>query len=181
MIFVVCDGHVGLLVGSALEPRAGGMIAAVNLRVAVLAGASRQALAAGTTGQLADRCRLIGAEESAGMPDRQVMALLAKVGPCGDEELVVIGAMYGVAVGAVLAYRCVFPQERPAFFGVAGVSDGVGTFRFQQRFGGTAVRIVAVDAGHLAFGKRHMGSLVEFGALLLVARRAGLVDAALGE
>ena len=106
------------------------MIAAVNLRVAILAGAARHALAGSTARQLPRCCGLIGAEECPRVPDRQVVALLAKVGSCCDQQLVVIGAMDCVAVGAVLTHGCVLPQERPALFGVAGVAHDVGAFRF---------------------------------------------------
>jgi len=41
------------------------------------------------------------------------------------------------------------------------------------------VGVVAVFAGHLAFNHRHVGSLAELGALLLVTGQAGLGDACL--
>lgn len=157
------------------------MITAVNLRVAILAGASGQTLTGSAAGQLPCGGGLIGAKERPGMPDRQVVTLLAKVGSCRNQQLVVIGAMYGVAVGAVLAHWRMFPKERSALFGVAGVADDIGAFRLQQRLGGATVRIVTVDARHLAFRQRHVRSFVEFGALLLVTGCAGVVDVTLGE
>src|SRR3546814_13691807 len=43
-----------------------------------------------------------------------------------------------------------------------------------------AVRVVAVDAGHLAFGQRHVRAAVELLADVPVAGRAGFVDRLLG-
>jgi hypothetical protein len=37
-----------------------------------------------------------------------------------DEQRRDVGAVRGMAIGAVLGYRLMFPQERPAFFGMAG-------------------------------------------------------------
>ena len=157
------------------------MIAAVNLRVAILAGASGQTLTGSAAGQLPCSGGLIGAEEPPGVAYRQVVALLAKVRSRCDQQLVVIGAVHGVAVGAILSHWSVLPKERPALFGVAGVANHVGAFRFQQRPGGAAMRIVAINARHFAFRQRHVGTLVKFGALLLVATRAGVVDVVLGQ
>lgn len=153
----------------------------MNLRVAILAGASRHTLAGCAAGQLTRRRRLIGAEKRPGMTDRQVVALLAKVGSCCDQQLVVIGAMHGVAVGAVLTHGGVLPQERPALFGVTGVANDVGAFGFQQGLGGAAVWIMAIHARHFPFWQRHVRALVEFSALLLVTARAGFIHRALGE
>ena len=180
-MIVPCDAHGGPLVLSALKPCASRMIAAVYLHMTILAGAARQTLTGRTARQLTRCRRLIGAEKLPGMSGRQVMTLLAKVRTCCHQKLVVIGAMHGMAVGAILAHRCVLPQKRPALFGMAGVANDIGTFRLQQWLGGAAMRIVAVDARHPAFRQWHVRSLVEFGALLRMAARTGIVDATLGQ
>ena len=93
------------------------MVAAVHLRVAVLARASDHARALPATEKRAGG-RLSITVERAVVPDGQVVALLAQIRPRGDEELVVIGAVWLVTADAVLTDRRVFPQHRPAFLGV---------------------------------------------------------------
>ena len=115
--------------------------------------------------------------ERAAMTYREVVALLAKVGTRPHEQLVMVGTMRLVTVDATLADRRVFPEERPPLFGVAGVADVVDGIGVQQGTGRRAVRVVAVDAGHLALWKRHVRTLAELRTLLLVTLEAGLGDA----
>jgi hypothetical protein len=59
---------------------------------------------------------------------RGCVALLAQPGLPGNQQIFVIGAMRRMAVGAILAYRRVFPQQRAAFLGMAVISgfiDGI--------------------------------------------------------
>ena len=108
------------------------------------------------------------------MTYRQVVALLTQVRTRPDEELVVVGPVRLMTVQAALAHRRVFPEERSPLFGVTGVADLVDGIGIQQRPGRRAVRVVAVDAGHFAFGQRHVRAPAELGALLLVALVTGL-------
>ena len=108
------------------------------------------------------------------MTYRQVVALLTQVRTRPDEELVVVGPMRLMTVQTVLTHGRVFPEERPPLFGVtrvAGFVDGVGV---QESTCRRAVRVVAVDAGQLSFGQRHVRTPAELGALLLVALVTGL-------
>src|SRR5262245_31918368 len=111
------------------------------------------------------------------MTDRQVVALLTKVGTRPYEQLVVVRTMRLVTVDTTLANGRVLPEERPALFGVAGVADVVDGIGLQQRSRRRAVRVVAVDARHLALGQRHVRALAELCTLLLVTLVAGLGDA----
>ncbi len=79
------------------------------------------------------------------------MALLTKQRGADFQQPGLGGPMGGMAVGAVIPDRGVFPKERPAFFGMtskAGLVD-IGLdehFRAER-----SVRIVAVRTGGLAF------------------------------
>src|SRR5262245_16926380 len=108
------------------------------------------------------------------MAYRQVVALLTQVRTRPDEQLVMVGTMRLMTVETTFADRRVFPEERSPLFGVTGVANFVDGIRVQERAGGRAVRVVAVDAGHLAFGQRHVRTPTELGTLLLVALVAGL-------
>ena len=50
---------------------------------------------------------------------------LAQPGPAVLQQIFVIGTMRDMAIGAVFGHRLVFPQERPAFLGVAVVAGFV--------------------------------------------------------
>ena len=84
--------------------------------------------------------------------------------------------MWVMAVEATLAHGSVFEQKRPALLGMAAVTHIVDAVGLQQRCGGRAVRVVAIDATDLAFEQRHVGALVELRTLHLVAGKAGLAD-----
>ena len=98
------------------------MITAVNLHVAVLAGALDDARALATAKRGAFR-RLSGAEELTGMAAGGVVTLLTEIRPGGDEQLLVIGTVRLVAVQTAVTNRGVFPNERPSTLGMAGVTD----------------------------------------------------------
>src|SRR5688572_33336258 len=57
--------------------------------------------------------RLAVPVERAAVPDRQVVTLLAQIGPRPYQQLVMVGAMRLVTVDAALADGRVLPEERP--------------------------------------------------------------------
>jgi len=69
-----------------------------------------------------------------------------------------------------------FEQEWSALFRVAAVTKLVDAVGLEQRVGGRTVRVVAIDATHLAFQQRHVRALVELSALCLVAGKTSLAD-----
>ena len=71
-----------------------------------------------------------------------------------DQQFLVIRAMRDVTVHAVLAHRCVLPQERTALLGVAGVALVVDRDGVDHLGRLSPVRVVAVVAGDLAFADR---------------------------
>lgn len=78
------------------------------------------------------------------------MALLAQPGlPC-DQQIGVVRPVSGVAVGAVFLYRCVLPQERPAFFSMAVITLFIDRIAIQVARPGRAVWLVAIGAGQQA-------------------------------
>ena len=111
------------------------------------------------------------------MAYRQVVALLTQVRTRPNEQLVMVGTMRLMTVETTFANRRVFPEERSPLFGVTRVANLVHGIEVQKRAGRRAVRVVAVDAGHLAFGQRHVRTLAKLGALLLVTLETGLRDA----
>ena len=163
----------GLASGSALEALTSRMIAAMDLRVAVLAGAPDHAWTLSSSLQRTGG-RLPVPVERAVMTDRQVVALLAQVRARPDEQLVMVGTMWLMAVQTAFANWRVFPEKRSPLLGVACVAHVVDGIRVQERARRRAVRVVAVDAGHLAFGQWHVRAPAELGALLLVTLDAGL-------
>lgn len=149
----------------------------MNLAVAVLTGSTRQSL----VGAKPSCCELISPIQGRIVAKRQVVALLAQEGSLGYQQLVVIRAMWGMAIGTVLAHRSVLPQERATLLRMAGVTQRIGAFGLQQRLGSAAMWVVAIHTGHLAFVQGHVRTLVEFVALLLMTGFAGVVDGALGQ
>ena len=152
----------------------------MDLRVAVLARASDHAWTLSSPQQRTGS-RLPLSVEGAVFTHRQVVAFLTKVGARPHEQLFMVGTMRLMTVDAIFADGRVFPEERPPLFGVAGVADVVDGIGVQQGTGRRAVRVVAVDAGHLAFGQRHVRTLSEFGTLLLVTLGSSLGDALPGQ
>ena len=66
----------------------------------------------------------------------------------------VVTAVGVVTQSTVFAHRGVFPQYRPAFFGVAGVAGIVDAGFGQLKFIQTAVGIVTIRARHLTKPQR---------------------------
>ena len=61
-----------------------------------------------------------------------------------------VAAVRPVAQGTVLGGRRVFPQERPAFFGMAQIAGQVDARALEQEIVVAIVRVVAAAAGHAA-------------------------------
>src|SRR5262245_8084396 len=104
------------------------MIAAMDLRMAVLAGAPDHAWTLSSPLECTGS-RLPIPVERAVMTHRQVVTLLTKVRTRAHEQLVVVGTMRLMTVEAALADRRMFPEKRTPLLGVAGVAhvvDGIG-------------------------------------------------------
>jgi hypothetical protein len=144
----------------------------MDLRVAVLTGTPDDARTLSSSQQRTGS-RLSVSVECAVMAYRQVVALLTQIGTRPDEELVVVGTMRLMTVETTLADGRVFPEERSPLFGVTRVANLVHGIEVQKSAGRLAVRAVAVDAGHLSFGQRHVRTPAKLGALLLVTLVAG--------
>ena len=73
-----------------------------------------------------------------------------------------------VTVGAVLGDRLMFPEKRPAIFGVTGRAGFIDGVFNQLRRGRRTVRRVARGAGHRAFAQRMMRRLQKIAVLRLM-------------
>ena len=105
---------------------------------------------------------------------RAVMALLAQKWRDRLEQRRNVGAVRGMAIVAVLGHRLMFPQKRPAFFGMAGIT-GFGDRIFVQQFRTSrTMRVMAVGTGRLALRNRVMGKFERLRALLFMAGKADL-------
>ena len=82
-----------------------------------------------------------------------------------------------MAQGAVLNYRIVFPQERPAFFRMAGIAIVVNRVLLQTSWSHPAMGVVAVTANQLVFANRMSRHLVGLGPNVFMA---GVTDFSLG-
>lgn len=102
---------------------------------------------------------------------------LAQEGAWGRQQLFLIRAVRAVAVEAAFAYRGVFPDEGAALLLVAAVAGLVHRIRLEQGLRRRAMRVVAIDAGHLPFGQGHVRALAELHALLLMTAVASLGNA----
>src|SRR4051794_5241920 len=101
------------------------------------------------------------------------MAFGAEPRPRHFQHVFGIAAVGVVTAQAIFPYRGMFEKERSPLFGMALVASVVDRVFLQHRFGGAAVRIVAVRAGHLAFAQRHVGRAEDLRATILVALEAG--------
>ena len=110
------------------------MVAAMDLRVAILAATADHARVGSTALKRCCRC-LIRAEELARVQRRRVVALLAEIRARGGEQLVVVGSVRLVTIGTALTHRRVFPKHRAAFFSVARVTNFVDAVGLEQRRG----------------------------------------------
>lgn len=110
------------------------------------------------------------------------VALLAQPRLPANQQVLEIGAMGCMAIGAIFLHRRVFPQERTAFLGMAVIAGLVEGVARQQCRPGAAVWLMAIGAGDQPgichrLGRtlnRVMGLTQELGALFLVALVAHL-------
>ncbi|MEX2468614.1 MAG: hypothetical protein WD396_02555 [Pseudohongiellaceae bacterium] len=104
------------------------------------------------------------------------MALLAEEGRTGSHQPPVRGAVWRMAAAAVLGYRCMFPQKRPAFFGMAIKALLIECEGCQFSRTGATVWCMTVSAGHLPGTQWMAGGLKNFRSLALMTVRALLID-----
>ena len=78
------------------------------------------------------------------------MALLAQPGGPADQQVRVVRTVRRVAVGAIVLYRRMLPQERPAFLCVAVIALFIDRVTLQVAGSGRTVWLVAVRAGQQA-------------------------------
>src|SRR3954471_21787648 len=152
------------------EEVAGRVIRAVNLRVALDAGASRDAVAARVhLGLVVDRRRVAARN----------MAALAQHRQLGDQQPLVVRSVRVVTGDAALAGHLVIPQERTALLGVAGRARFVDGVAFTQHLHVLRpVRIVAGRALHLVTVQapdRHVRRALHLVHLGPVALHAGFL------
>ena len=88
------------------------------------------------------------------------------------QQLGVAGPVRFMAVGAVLHYRWVFPQEGAAPFGVACQAVFVDRALPELAGIGRAVRIMATATGHLPFPVRHVRGALQLRPPHLVTAQA---------
>ncbi|OGA19145.1 MAG: hypothetical protein A3G25_06580 [Betaproteobacteria bacterium RIFCSPLOWO2_12_FULL_63_13] len=105
------------------------------------------------------------------------MALLTQKRARRHEQGLLTRTMRFVAVKAILAHRGMLPDEGTALLSVACVTHVVCRVRIEQRARQGAVRVVAAHARHLSLWQRHMGTLAELGALLLMTGITGFGNA----
>src|SRR5688572_8359782 len=110
----------------AVEARAGGMVRAMDLRVAVAAVAVHRALVR------ARAARQVGARHQVGGVEHVRVALLAEERARDREQALVARAVRHVAAEAVLAHRRVLPDERAALLRVAAVAQLVHRIGLEQ-------------------------------------------------
>lgn len=110
----------------------------------------------------------------AGMAGRR-MALLAQRGRPLDQHGLVVAAVRPVAQGAVLGSRRVFPQEWPAFFGMAQIAGQIDARALQQEIVVAIVRVVATAAGHAAEPQWMAAGFKGVGAFLGMAGKTGFL------
>lgn len=116
----------------------------MNLAMAIKAVLTQQILIGAATGQALTAVGLAGVE-------CRGMALLAESGSTGGQQRLIDGAMRLVTQAAILRSRGMFPEEGTAFVGVAAETIVIDRNLTQRRMTNTAVGVVAVHAGGLAF------------------------------
>src|SRR5258706_15479621 len=83
---------------------------------------------------------------------------LAQYRTRGDQELLVVGAVRRMAIKTTVPHGRVLEEEGSALLGMTGKADFIHAVGLHQRLGRAAVRIMAVDPGHLVFQERHVRS-----------------------
>ena len=102
------------------------------------------------------------------------MTLLAQLRALAVEQCGMVRTMHVVAQGTILRDREVFPQKGPALLCMTGVAVLVHCQLLQGGRSGTAMRIVAVAANHLALTDGMPGSPEGLGTDILVTLEADL-------
>ena len=90
------------------------------------------------------RTRQVRGAERVGVVTASVVAVLTQERQAILEQAGLVGPVRNVAVRAVFADWLVLPQERTAFFCMAGVAGVVNCVFFQQFWPNRAVRVVTV-------------------------------------
>src|SRR5690348_5739490 len=128
-----------------VEHRSGWIVGTVDVGVAGQAGATDQPLVrGGPAGESHPGQQVVGMT-------RHGVALLAQHRRRQREQRLLAGAVRVVASQAVLAYRRMFEQERPALLGMARVAGLVHGIGLDEIRGERPVRVVAIHARHLSF------------------------------
>jgi hypothetical protein len=102
------------------------------------------------------------------------VALLAEPGSFGLKKSVMLGAVGGMAVEAILPDRGMFPEKWPLLFRVAGQAILVDRGLLEKGRAQAPVGVMAVGATHLALPQGHVGGTLELGLLDVVALKAGV-------
>ena len=100
------------------------------------------------------------------------MALLAEIWLTGNQQVLVIRPMWGMAVAAVFLHGGMFPQEWATFLGVTAVTGIVDIIFGEQEVVIAVVHIVAIAAAHVAKTQRVPRRLEGVGTCALVAIEA---------
>ena len=122
-----------------------------------------------------DHEEAIGAPGDGLMPPLHVTAL-AQPEYGGPEQLVMVGAVRGMAVVAILLHRGMLPEDRTPELGMALIAGIVDRIRHHHRRRLAAVRIMAARARHLSLFHGVGRSLVKMPLHLHVTRIAGFGD-----
>lgn len=90
------------------------------------------------------------------------------------KQLRMLAPVHGMASEAVLNDRGMIKGVGPLLFSVALVAELVNGIRLDHRFGGLAMRIVAIPTGYLALIDGMMRKLIDVGLDIFMAAVAGL-------
>ena len=143
---------------------------ATSVAGTVPAPITRTAATAGTAAGKAGDPAMAATAEAAD----PTMTLLAQLRSLTVQQRGMVRAMHLVTQGAVFRDGVVFPQKRPALLCMAGVTVLVHRQLLQVSRAGTAMRIVAVAADHLALPDRMPGGPESLGTDILVTAETDL-------
>ncbi len=87
-----------------------------------------------------------------------------------------VGAVRKMTIQAAFANRSMTKNKRTALFSMTLKANLIDRVRFKEGIRGTAMRIMAVAASHLALEERHMRTLAEFYALLLMTLKTRIMN-----
>jgi len=94
------------------------------------------------------------------------------------QQILVGRTVRGMTLEATLGHRGVLEGKRPLILGMAAETKLVSVRDLQIVARAAAMRIMTIDAGHLAFANRVVVGQIGFGTLLLVATQALVVHLA---